>query len=256
MPAQELTEQWEAERQLLDDVQRLKEEVERVRLEIAAAERAYDLERAARLMYDTLPALQAKLLHVLESGTVRAVGANKERAVDTRIVAATHRDLRDSIAAGTFREDLLYRLDVITIALPALRHRREDIPALIDHFLARAVAEHPASPVRRISRDALARLLEHAWPGNVRELDHVIERVVLLGRSPEVSVGDLPPAVTAEASPRALFEGPVVPMREMQRRYAAWAYAELGGRKLVTAEKLHVDVKTLGKWLQDDPEDA
>src|SRR5262249_15846190 len=127
------------------------------------------------------PALQAKLLHVLESGLVRAVGSNKERRMSTRILAATHRDLRDRIKAGTFREDLLYRLDVVTIALPPLRLRRDDLPVLVEHLLNQAKARHRQSPVEKFAPDALSRLLAHSWPGNVRELEHVIERAVLLG---------------------------------------------------------------------------
>ncbi|MGD0527589.1 MAG: sigma-54 dependent transcriptional regulator, partial [Polyangiaceae bacterium] len=118
------------------------------------------------------PALQAKLLQVLESGTVRAIGAGKERAIDVRVLAATHRDLRERARTGTFREDLLYRLDVVTIEIPALRHRRDDIPLLAERLLADARAKHPHSRVERLAPDAMARLLDHAWPGNVRELAH------------------------------------------------------------------------------------
>ena len=130
------------------------------------------------------PALQAKLLHVLESGTVRAVGASKERPVDVRVLAATHRNLRERVQSGTFREDLLYRLDVVTIEIPALRHRREDIPILVERLLKDARATHARSPVARISPEAMSRLLDYTWPGFVRELAHVVERVVLLGRAP------------------------------------------------------------------------
>jgi two-component system response regulator HydG len=201
------------------------------------------------------PALQAKLLHVLESRTVRAIGANRERSVDTRILAATHRDLRGRVASGAFREDLLYRLDVVTIELPPLRLRRDDLPDLLEHFLARARSKHPRSPVERIGRDALDRLLEHDWPGNVRELEHVVERVVLLGQAVEVNAADLPATVGARREGELAFRGPVVPMRELQRRYAGWAYEQLGGRKAATAERLQVDVKTLGKWLRAGGED-
>jgi two-component system response regulator HydG len=198
--------------------------------------------------------LQAKLLHVLESGTVRAVGSNKERAVDTRILAATHRDLRERVAAGSFREDLLYRLDVITIPLPPLRQRRDDLPQLIEHFFARAREKHPKSPVERFAPDALERLLEHNWPGNVRELEHVIERAVLLGRAAEVTALDLPASVRTPSAGGLSFVGEVIPFRDLQRRYAAWAYERLDGRKVLTAEKLGVDFKTLSRWLADEGE--
>jgi two-component system response regulator HydG len=197
--------------------------------------------------------LQAKLLHVLESGMVRAVGASKERAVDVRVIAATHRDLRERARTGAFREDLLYRLDVVTIEIPALRHRREDIPPLIERLLAESKGRHTQSPVERFAPDALAKLLEYAWPGNVRELAHAVERVVLLGKSPEVHAADLPPSITsapAPGLPAAVGAGTgVLPIREVQRRYAAWALERLGGHKTRTAEALDVDAKTLTKWL-------
>jgi len=194
-------------------------------------------------------ALQAKLLHVIESGRVRAVGSSKEREIDVRILAATHRDLRDRVATGQFREDLLYRLEVVTIDLPPLRHRRDDLPLLIEHFLARVKAKHTQSPVERIGRDALDVMLDYPWPGNVRELEHVIERLVLLGRSAEVTAGELPPSVRAKPRGTMGFEGPIVPMRELQRRYAAWAYEQLGARNMITAEKLGIDPKTLSRLL-------
>ncbi|MDB4942663.1 MAG: Response regulator of zinc sigma-54-dependent two-component system [Labilithrix sp.] len=197
------------------------------------------------------PALQAKLLHVIESGTVRPVGSNQERHVDVRIIAATHRNLRDRVADGQFREDLLYRLDVITIELPALRHRTADIPALVQRFLAEARERNGSSPAERLSADAQARLLAHDWPGNVRELRHVVERAVILARGPEIGAADLPASVTAAltAPGNATFRGPVVPLREVQRLYAAWAYEQLGGRKVMTAEALDVDFRTLAKLL-------
>jgi two-component system response regulator HydG len=200
------------------------------------------------------PALQAKLLHVIETGTLRAVGASKERTVDVRILAATHRDLRERSAAGAFREDLLYRLDVVTIEIPALRHRRDDIPVLAEKLLAEARAKHPRSPVERLAPDAMAQLLDHAWPGNVRELAHAIERVVLLGRDPEVRASDLPSSVGAARPPDmpATLEGGVLSIREVQRRYAAWALEKLGGHKSRTAEALGIDTKTLAKWLSTD----
>jgi two-component system, NtrC family, response regulator HydG len=195
------------------------------------------------------PGLQAKLLHVLESGRVRAVGSSKERAVSVRILAATHRDLRARIATGQFREDLLYRLEVVTIELPPLRHRRDDLPALVAYFLSRARARHPQSPVERIGRDVLDVMLDYAWPGNVRELEHVIERLVLLGRTPEVPASELPPSVRAKPRGTMAFEGPIVPMRELQRRYAAWVYEQLGARNMITAERLGIDPKTLSRLL-------
>jgi len=197
------------------------------------------------------PALQAKLLHVLESGTVRALGATKERAVDVRIVAATHRDLRELVRAGRFREDLFYRLDVITIELPALRHRREDIPILVDHLFAKSKARNPASRVERWSKAAIGAFMDHSWPGNVRELAHVIERAVLLGRSAEIEPSDLP-RLSAPPPLPSIFDGTIVPIREVERRYAVWALEQMAGNKTRTAERLGIDVKTLAKWLFEE----
>jgi two-component system response regulator HydG len=200
------------------------------------------------------PALQAKLLDVLERGVVRAVGSNKESAVDVRVIAATHRDLRERVSAGAFREDLLYRLEVVTIEIPPLRHRRDDIPQLVAHFLADSLGREPRSPVRCVGPEAMRRFLEHTWPGNVRELKHVVERLVLLGRSPEVAIADLPPSLTAKRETPSAYGGEIVPLREMQRRYVTWVFEQLGGRKVHAAEKLGVDIKTLGRWLRDDDE--
>ena len=197
------------------------------------------------------PALQAKLLDVLERRVVRAVGSSKERAVDLRVIAATHRDLDERVASGNFREDLRYRLDVVSIELPPLRHRREDIPLLIEHFLREARARHPNSPVERISPDAAARLVEHRWPGNVRELAYALERMVLLARSAEITVADLPQSVSAMKSGNPVFAGPVMPVRDLQRRYATWALEQLGGHRTRAAERLGIDLKTLAKWLNE-----
>jgi two-component system, NtrC family, response regulator HydG len=200
------------------------------------------------------PALQAKLLYVLENGALRAIGASKERTVRVRVLAATHADLRERARMGSFREDLLYRLDVVTIEIPALRHRTADIPPLVERLLADAKVRHARSPVEGFDRDAMARLMAYSWPGNVRELAHVIERVVLLGRGPEVSTSDLPPNVksTPPAGLPAAVGETVIPIRDVQRRYAAWAFEMLGGHKARTAEALQVDSKTLMKWLNGE----
>jgi two-component system response regulator HydG len=199
------------------------------------------------------PGLQAKLLHALESGEVRPVGATRPRAVDVRVIAATHRDLPRAVADGKFRADLLYRLDVVAIVIPALRDRREDIPALVEHFVEEARGRYPQSPVRRVSADALARLARRPWPGNVREIANVVEKLVLFGRADEVGADELPPEARAEAGETAAdpaeFRGAIVPMRELERRYAVWAVAQTGGHRGKAAEQLGVDPKTLRKWL-------
>ena len=197
------------------------------------------------------PALQAKLLHVIEAQSVRPVGGTREVPVDARIVAATNRNLMVAVREGKFREDLLYRLDVVAIALPALRDRREDLPQLCAHLMANLRGRYPTSPVERLGPEALAVMGRHPWPGNVRELGHVLERIVLLGRSAEIGVDDLPPALRDPAAADPLeFRGEILPIRELQRRYAAWALTQTGGHRARAAEQLGIDVKTLRGWLE------
>jgi two-component system response regulator HydG len=193
--------------------------------------------------------LQAKLLGALESGVVRAVGANREVPIDVRFVAATHRDLRARVADGRFREDLLFRLDVVSIEIPPLRQRRGDLPELVLHFLSRAKKRHPASPVRRLSPETMAWVMSHAWPGNVRELEHAIERLVLLGTNEEAAPDDLPRAMIARELRPPEFAGPVETLETIERRYSAWALEQLDGRRMLTAEKLDIDRKTLARLL-------
>ncbi|MFT3776485.1 MAG: sigma-54 dependent transcriptional regulator [Minicystis sp.] len=198
------------------------------------------------------PALQAKLLHALERRVVRAVGGSKERPVDLRILAATHRDLEERVRAGAFREDLRYRLDVVSIEIPPLRHRRDDIPLLLDHFLRLARGRHPSSAAERFSPEAIKRLTDYRWPGNVRELAHAVERMVVLARAAQIEVADLPPAILAtKIAERPAFSGEVLPVRELTRRYALWALEQLGGHRTRTAERLGIDMKTLAKWLSE-----
>jgi DNA-binding NtrC family response regulator len=135
-------------------------------------------------------AVQVKLLRVLQDTEFERVGGNKSIRVDTRIVAATHKDLKKAIPKGEFREDLYYRLNVISIELPPLRDRREDIPALAEHFLAR-YARELAKPAR-LSAEVLDRLIHYRWPGNIRELQNVLERAVVLCEGEQLTVADLP----------------------------------------------------------------
>jgi DNA-binding NtrC family response regulator len=134
--------------------------------------------------------LQAKLLRVLETGEMERVGSSKTRRVDVRILAATNADVDAEVAAGRFRQDLLFRLNTIEIHLPALRERREDIPLLANHFL-RAYAQRYRKNLTGFDAAAMQALHEHMWPGNVRELDHAIERAVLLAQGNQVRASDL-----------------------------------------------------------------
>jgi two-component system, NtrC family, response regulator AtoC len=136
-------------------------------------------------------ALQVKLLRVLEDEKIRRLGDSKDIQVDVRIIAATHRDLNAEVAAGRFREDLFYRLNVLPISVPPLRDRREDIPLLIDHFIVRNNARL-GTAVRGVTSEARRLLYEYSWPGNVRELENTVERAMVLAESDQLSAADLP----------------------------------------------------------------
>jgi DNA-binding NtrC family response regulator len=144
------------------------------------------------------PGVQVKLLRFLQERTFERVGGNETLRVDVRVIAATNRDLASEIRKGTFREDLFYRLNVVTIDLPPLRERRGDIPALASFFLRRYAAEN-GKAITTIADDALRTLLDYRWPGNVRELENVIERAVVLCESPVIEKKHLPPSVVPAA---------------------------------------------------------
>jgi len=143
---------------------------------------------------ETSTAMQIKLLRVLQERVVRRVGSNSESPVDVRVIAATNRDLGEEIQKGTFREDLFYRINVIPIALPPLRLRREDIPLLVDYFIAKFSRELGAEQ-KKISSDAMRALEKYTWPGNVRELENVIERMIALEAADVMTTKSLPEAV-------------------------------------------------------------
>jgi DNA-binding NtrC family response regulator len=133
---------------------------------------------------------QAKLLRVLEAGEIERVGSSRSRRVDVRVISATNADLRTACASGQFREDLLFRLNTVELHVPALRERREDIPALAVHFLSRYAARY-RRPVQGFDASALQMLMQYSWPGNVRELEHTLERAVLMCRGTEIQRADL-----------------------------------------------------------------
>jgi DNA-binding NtrC family response regulator len=149
----------------------------------------------------TSPKLQVKLLRVLQEGEFERVGDNNTKKVDTRIIAATNRDLLEEIDSGRFREDLYYRLNVVPIYLAPLRERREDIEPLVLHFLDR-YADQNRRDMRRVHPEAMRLLREHDWPGNVRELQNYVERAVILGIGPELLVEHLPPQLRGQSVPR------------------------------------------------------
>lgn len=201
--------------------------------------------------------MQAKILRVLQDRTVVPVGGRPER-VDIRLVAATHRDLPAAVAAGRFRQDLFYRLNVLPISLPPLRERLADILPLAEHFLV--LASSPTARAKRLTQDAASKLLAHAWPGNVRELRNVIERAALLARGPELQGTDL--AFDQEARPAGIdwlagdLPGAVARLEtEMVRR----ALAKAGGNRAEAARILGIQRQLLYAKIEryrigDDPE--
>jgi two-component system response regulator AtoC len=135
--------------------------------------------------------LQAKILRALQEREVERVGGTRTIKIDVRVLAATNRDLKKAVEEGTFREDLYYRLNVVPITLPPLRHRRDDIPPLMEHFIAKYNQEFNRK-VKAFSAGATAALYQYDWPGNVRELENVIERAVALAQSETISLRELP----------------------------------------------------------------
>jgi two-component system response regulator AtoC len=201
--------------------------------------------------------LQPKLLRFLEDEEVRPLGDVRARKVDVRVVAATGRDLRRAVAAGEFREDLLYRLDVVAIRLPPLRERREDVEALAAHFLARHARLRPEIGELRLSEEAREALLAHRWPGNVRELEHALERAVVLADGAVVREEDLPDAVRAAAVPPAAALEPDGTLsvkratRALEERLIRAALERTGGNRTRAAELLELSYRALLYKIKD-----
>jgi two-component system response regulator HydG len=197
---------------------------------------------------DMPPALQAKLLRTLQDGEVRAVGADAMRQVDVRVVAATHQDLEERVERGHFRADLFYRLNVVALQLPPLRSRPEDIPPLVEHFLARARERNPSSSVERFSQRLIARLCAASWPGNVRELENAIERLVLMATSEMVDVEALEthlPRVRSGLAPFVAAQEGIIPLRQLEDEYITFVLGRCEGNKTRAAELLRIDASTI-----------
>jgi two-component system response regulator AtoC len=190
---------------------------------------------------DLSPMLQAKLLRVIQEQSLKPVGGNEEVKVDVRMVAATHRSLDDMVQKGTFREDLYFRINVVTIALPALRARVEDIPILIEHFL-RKYEQQSRVPAPRCTPEALAALEAYGWPGNVRELENVIERAVLLSRDGAITLDSLPPQLQGAAPPPTSH---FPPLEQMIDRYVHQVLQHTGGNRTEAARILGLSRRTL-----------
>jgi DNA-binding NtrC family response regulator len=196
-------------------------------------------------------AVQAKLLRALQERQIERLGASTPIAVDVRVVAATNRDLEADVAAGRFRADLFYRINVVPIALPTLAERREDIRRLAEHFLACARAEANRGP-SRIARDAIAALERYAWPGNVRELENAIARAVALAEGDRLETADLPPAIVRagelellEDSVRSGRLGFEAALGNFEKKLIVEALARANGNQTRAAEQLQITRRAL-----------
>ena len=208
------------------------------------------------------PVMQVKLLRVLQERRFRRVGGLEELQADIRVIAATNQDLTRAVAEGRFREDLFYRINVIPIVLPPLRDRREDIPLLAEHFLAK-YAVQMEKPVSAISRPALELLAKHDWPGNIRELENVIERAVALEGTPSIQPESLPPAVrggTGKAAAGSAGAGhEVLPaegldlearVQEIERGYISQALERANGVQVKAAELVGMSFRSFRYYVK------
>lgn len=196
---------------------------------------------------ETSAALQVKLLRALQEGEIRRVGSTKPLKVDARVIAATNRNLEEEVKAGRFREDLYYRLSVITLRVPPLRERREDIPLLAHHFLRRICEE--TGKLATLSEKALELLKSYEWSGNVRELENSIEHAVLHSRGQIITEDDLPSRLRSQREPEPalgenFFSG-LPSLEEMERRYLIHVLEAVGGNRTRAAEVLQIDRRTL-----------
>jgi DNA-binding NtrC family response regulator len=198
---------------------------------------------------DLSPTGQAKLLRVLQEGELRRIGSNESIRVDVRIIAASRRNLAELVAAGRFREDLLYRLNTVNLFIPPLRERPEDIPVLAEFFLAR-YGDQKEVPVTSFSAAARRALAAYTWPGNVRELEHVVERAVALASHAILSTDDLPPEVfQSDGSPAEHVESLPGTLKALQRDQVLKMLESTQGNKERTARLLGISRRTLYRLL-------
>jgi two-component system response regulator HydG len=202
------------------------------------------------------PNMQVKLLRALQERTVRPVGSDREVAFDTRVLAATNRDLEADIGEGRFREDLYYRVNVVNVHVPPLRARENDVLLLARRFIDRYASRNGA-PVAGLSALAAEQLLAYDWPGNVRELQNCIERAVVLARGREIGLADLPARLVSTATrdvdpvePTSGGPEEILPLHEVERRHVQRVLGKVGGNKTEAARLLGLDRKTLYRKLE------
>jgi transcriptional regulator with PAS, ATPase and Fis domain len=196
--------------------------------------------------------MQSKLLRFLQEHEVKRVGGTESVKVDVRVIAATNQALEPLVKNEKFREDLFDRLNVVTITLPPLRERREDIPSLANHFLQKFSEENHKN-ISHISPEALEILTRYSWPGNVRELEHTIERAVILSIHPIILPEDLPKKMFEEIGGQEILipEKPLS-LRQLEKRYVLKVLQETGGNKKKASEILGIDRTTLYKMLEKE----
>jgi two-component system, NtrC family, response regulator HydG len=197
---------------------------------------------------EVAPTVQAKLLRALQEREIRRVGGERTIKVNARVVAATNRDLKAAVTAGTFREDLYFRLASFVITVPALRDRREDIPPLVLEFLKRA-SRRVGKEVTGVSPDTMTALMSYRWPGNVRELEHAIERAVILAHGPRIRRRELPPEVTQKVETVAGDEP--LNLHVQERALIRRALEQFGGNQKRSAEALHISTVTLWRKMKE-----
>ncbi|MEX0556681.1 sigma-54-dependent response regulator transcription factor ZraR [Klebsiella oxytoca] len=194
---------------------------------------------------DISPLMQVRLLRAIQEREVQRVGSNQTLSVDVRLIAATHRDLAEEVSAGRFRQDLYYRLNVVTIDMPPLRHRREDIPPLARYFLQR-YAERNRKAVQGFTPQAMDLLIHYAWPGNIRELENAVERAVVLLTGEYISERELPLAIAGTPVADAPHgDDSIQPLVEVEKEAILAALERTGGNKTEAARRLGITRKTL-----------
>ena len=196
---------------------------------------------------EVAPTVQAKLLRALQEREIRRVGGERNISVNARVVAATNRDLRAGVEAGTFREDLYFRLGAFVITVPPLRERREDIPPLVHGFLRRAAARMKKD-VDSVSADAMTALMNYSWPGNVRELEHAIERAVIVARGASIKVRELPPEVLQKTRLRASDDN--LDLKDKERVMIERALERYRGNRRQAAAALKISTVTLWRKMK------
>ena len=194
---------------------------------------------------DISPLMQVRLLRAIQEREVQRVGSNQTISVDVRLIAATHRNLAEEVSAGRFRQDLYYRLNVVTIDMPPLRQRREDIPALAHYFLKR-YAERNRKAVQGFTPQAMDLLIHYDWPGNIRELENAVERAVVLLTGDYISERELPLAIAGTPIPMlSSADDEILPLVEVEKEVILAALEKTGGNKTEAARQLGITRKTL-----------